>query len=273
MALAPLSAVLEVVTRNNMCVGCFSAYSFEFIKAIIAAANMQKTPVVVSLGAHNFNNPSQLEILAMTSVKLAKTSELPVAVHLNHCRNLNLVEQIAPHGFTSIMFDGSSLPYTENLAATRKVVKIAHDIGASVEGEIRLASPGQVTDDIKISPNKAAEFARETGIDCLAASIGDGHGMKDGEGRLDFFSIENLTCLLDIPLALHKGSSIKGVDLQKAISLGVRKVNFNSELQSAFHFGLDSALRSKPLGNTTDVLQSGYQELFKKIQEKIRILQ
>lgn len=273
MSLATLSSILDIMKNNKSCVGCFSAYSFEFIQAIITAASLQKSPVVVSLDAHNFTIPSQLEVLAMTSLKLAKSAQIPVAVHLNHCKDVNLVENIASYGFTSIMFDGSSLPLSENVAATREVVKIAHRTGASVEGEIRLANHNQATDEIKVSPYRAAQFARETGIDCLAASIGDRHGMKDGEGRLDFFSIENLACQLDIPLALHKGSGIRSVYLQKAISLGVRKVNFNSELQAAFHFGLVSALKSKPPGSTHDVLQSGYQELSMKIQEKIHILQ
>jgi ketose-bisphosphate aldolase len=273
MPLTSLSPIFKYASSNSGCIGCFTACSYEFIHAIVSAAITHNFPAIVSIPSAIFKDRAYIDMLARSTFQLSHSTEVPIALHLNHCRDLQILEESLSYGFTSLMFDGSSLPFDENIKATQKAVKLAKSIGASLEGEVRLSENENKIDEIHISISQAAQFARETGIHCLAASLGDGHGMKDGQGRLDFLSIENLACLLDIPLALHKGSNIKYVDLQKAVSLGVRKVNFNSELQSAFLSGLDSALRSNPLGNTNDVLQSGYQELFMKIQEKFRVLQ
>ena len=272
MTIASLSTILDVLSHRKGCVGCFAAHNLEFIQAIIHAASITRFPAVISLTADNNIDLTDLDILAKIALDLSKSTDIPIGLHLNHCRDLQLLNKVVNYGFTSIMFDGSFLPYEENLDSTRKVVKLAKSIGASVEGEVRLTFPHQIPDDIHISIPKAAQFAQETGIDCLAASIGDNHGMRDNQGKLDLKTIRELASQVNIPIALHKGSWISDEEIQKAIDLGIKKVNLNKELQFIFNNGLKSALNSESFVTTKDVLNSASHKLLMRIQYKIQTL-
>jgi ketose-bisphosphate aldolase len=168
---------------------------------------------------------------------------VPVVLHLDHGGTLNDVVEAIKVGFSSVMFDGSMLPYEENIQKTRQVVERAHNLGISVEAELGHVGSGDSNDssEVEISedhdesvmtdPTKAMQFVEETGVDALAVSIGTVHGYhKTGSPKIDFERLEKINAVVPVPLVLHGGSGVSPNDLRKSIQLGIRKINVWSDL-------------------------------------------
>ncbi len=203
---------------------------------MIGAAEELKLPVILQFAqCHEPWIP--LERIGSIMVETAKKSALPVCVHLDHGETLEYLEKALQIGFTGIMYDGSVLPYEENLANTKKAVAMAGKTGASVEAELgsmgkRESGAGDTDsgeDDTKIytDPQKAKEFVQASGIDALACSFGTTHGIYLTTPKLDFDVVKNVRALTDdIPVVMHGGSGVSREDYHKAIQAGVRKINY-----------------------------------------------
>lgn len=188
-------------------------------------------------------------------VMMAENAKVPVCVHLDHGETLDYLRKALDMGFTSIMYDGSLLPYEENVENTKKAVAMAAEKGASVEAEIGVLggreagakSSDTKAEDLYTDPELAKKFVEETGIDALAASFGTAHGIYKVKPKLDFDRIETIRSLVDIPLVMHGGSGVSPEDYRTAISKGIRKINYYSYMSKA---GTEAA---KQLLNTQDV--------------------
>lgn len=251
--LVTVKQLLKKAEKGNYAVGSFNTPNLEITKAIIKAAEDMKSSVIISTSEGEINYAG-LEFISKILRIAAKETKMPVALNLDHGTSLKMALMCIGAGYTSVHIDGSCLPYEENVALTLSVSKVAHKEGVSVEGEL-----GHVTGhselnkgkikDLKIEktdPEKASEFVKETDIDALAVCIGNAHGVYEDEPKLDFDRLRKIRDNVKIPLVLHGGSGIPEKDVKKAIKLGARKVNCNTELRIAFAGSLRAALDENP---------------------------
>jgi len=234
--LVTLNEVMKLAEEKRIAVGSFNTPNLESLQAVIGAAEELKLPVIIQFAqCHEPWIP--LERIGPIMVETAKKSAVPVCAHLDHGETLEYLEKALQIGFTGIMYDGSVLPYEENLANTKKAVAMAGKTGASVEAELgsmgkRESGAGDTDsgeDDTKIytDPQKAKEFVQASGIDALACSFGTTHGIYLTTPKLDFDVVKNVRALTnDIPVVMHGGSGVSREDYHKAIQAGVRKINY-----------------------------------------------
>lgn len=227
---------MKLAEEKRIAVGSFNMPNLESLQAVIGAAEELKLPVILQfVQCHEPWIP--LELIGPIMVETAKKSAVPVCVHLDHGETLEYLEKALQIGFTGIMYDGSVLPYEENLANTKKAVAMAGKTGASVEAELgsmgkRESGAGDIgsgEDDTKVytDPQKAKEFVQASGIDALACSFGTTHGIYLTTPKLDFDVVKNVRALTnDIPVVMHGGSGVSREDYHKAIQAGVRKINY-----------------------------------------------
>jgi len=242
--------VRKLVTMNDMladaeergyAVGAFNVNDLAGIQAVAQAEEEERSPVIIQmysiglLGIHY--------VVAMAEVA-AQSVTVPVALHLDHGRDLETVETCVRGGFSSIMIDGSKLPLAENIEITRKAVDMAHAAGMSAEAELgKIGSGSQElsADDRKNSltdPQEAVEFVEKTGVDALAVAIGSAHGLYKFKPDLDFDLLKELRSLVDARLVLHGGSDLPRDQIRRAIELGITKVNVATDLSGAYTIAL-----------------------------------
>jgi fructose-bisphosphate aldolase class II len=238
MSLVPMTAFLPKAKAGKFAVGQFNMNNLEFAQAITEAAMEEKSPFIfgVSEGALKYMG---LEYTVAIAEAAAKKSGLPIALHLDHGSSFEIAMQCIRAGFSSVMFDGSHYPLEENIRMTREIVKAAHAMGVSVEGE--LGTIGGVEDDISVDeaeaalakPEEAIRFYEETGVDALAIAVGTAHGMYKGEVKIRFDIIEAVASKIPVPIVLHGGSGVPDDMIREAIRRGVGKINVNTENQVA----------------------------------------
>lgn len=234
--LATLNDVMKIAEEKKIAVGSFNTPNLETLQAVIEAAEELDLPVIIQFAqCHEPWIP--LAMIGPIMVNAAKKSKVPVCVHLDHGETLEYLQQALDMGFTSIMYDGSTLSYEENLENTKRAVAMATKTGASVEAELgsmgrRESGAGDDSgenDDTKIytDPHQAKVFVEETGIDALACSFGTTHGIYLTQPKLDFDVVKNVRALTEqIPIVMHGGSGVSREDYRKAIEAGTRKVNY-----------------------------------------------
>lgn len=233
--LVTLKEILNLCEARGCAAGSFNTPNLESIMAVIGAAEELNVPVIIQHAqAHESIMP--LDTIGPIMLELAKRARVPVAVHMDHGETVEYVYRALEMGFTSVMYDGSTLSFEENAANTQLVVSMAKRTGASVEAEIGCmgrretgAGTAQAEKDpekIYTDPDQAKKFVEMTGIDALACSFGTTHGVYISEPKLDFSVVENVRKKAHIPVVMHGGSGVSREDFRTAISKGVRKVNY-----------------------------------------------
>lgn len=234
--LVTLKEILKIAEEREIAVGAFNAANLESLQANIMAAEELNVPVIIQF-AQCHEPWIALKVIGPIMMEFAKKAAVPVCVHLDHGETLDYLQEALEIGFTGIMYDGSTLPYGENLENTKKAVAMAAKYGASVEAELgsmgkRESGAGDGSgeeDETKIytDPVQAKAFVEETGIDALACSFGTTHGIYLKKPRLDFDVVRNVRKQTgDIPVVMHGGSGVSKEDFQAAIRAGVRKINY-----------------------------------------------
>lgn len=239
MSLVPISELLKKAEEGGYAVGAFNCNNMEIVQAIIAAAEAEKSPVIMQASQGAIKYAGIEYITAMARVA-ADNASVPVALHLDHGTSFNQVMMCIRKGFSSVMIDGSKLPFEENVEVTNRVIAVARAVGVSVEAE--LGKIGGTEDDIHVNerdalftkPEEAKEFVDRTGVDALAVAIGTAHGQYKGIPELDFPRLEKIRSLVNIPIVLHGSSGVPDDAIEKAIQLGVRKVNIDTNIREAF---------------------------------------
>ena len=228
MALVKMKELLERAAEKNIGCGAFSVGNMEMVKGAIQAAEELDTPIILQIAEVRLKN-SPLHLMGPMMVQAAREAKVDVAVHLDHGLTFETVDKALELGFTSVMLDASTLPFEENIAKVKTVVEKAAKYGATVEAELGLvggSEDGSSDHGIRCTdPDDAVTYAKETGIDALAVAIGNAHGNYPVAPTLAFDVLEEIHNRVDIPLVLHGGSGIADRDFQKAISLGIKKVN------------------------------------------------
>ncbi|OAA91356.1 class II fructose-bisphosphate aldolase [Clostridium coskatii] len=234
--LVNMKPLLEDARLKKYAVGSFNVYNYETIKGVIQAIKNQKTPAVIAFGEKYLKNMDVHSVYNLVNI-LSKNIDVPFALHLDHCKSLENIYRSIRAGFTSVMYDGSALPYEENITNTLKVVEVAHACNVSVEAELgSLASglnshEGKLDDEeIYTNPAKAQDFVIRTEIDALAVSIGTVHGMYKGVPNIRIDILKKIKEKVNIPFVLHGGSGTPEEKLRDCIANGICKVNVNTEI-------------------------------------------
>lgn len=236
--LVTLKEILKIAEAKKIAIGSFNTTGLECCEAVIGAAEELGQPVIIMHAqVHEEMGLTTLDVIGRVMMMMAERASVPVCVHLDHGTDLAYLKKALDLGFTSIMYDGSTLPYAENLANTCVAVEMAKRYGASVEAEmgsmgIRDKSPDD-PDSLYTDPEAAVSFVRDSHIDALACAFGTVHGLYFTEPKLDFARLEKIDRLIDIPLVMHGGSGVSDEDYRHVISLGIRKINYYTYMAKA----------------------------------------
>ena len=231
-----LREVLAEASALNMAIGAFNTHNLEMTPAIIKAAAKQKTPVIIQTSEGTASYVGHRNLVAICK-SMADEYGVNVVLHLDHAKDFDEIRKAVDAGYSSIMYDGSALPFKENILGTKRVVDYAKNAGASVEGE--LGTVGGTEDGIAVAqadvhytdPEQAVEFIRETGIDALAVAIGTNHGQYKSKTNISFEQLEKIRDAVDgFPLVIHGGTGVSDKDVHRVIDLGIRKFNVGTDL-------------------------------------------
>ncbi len=277
MALVSLFELLDHADREGYAVGAFNCNNMEIVQSIITAAEAESSPVIIQASQGAIKYAGLNYIIALVR-QAAEGTAVPVVLHLDHGTSFDQVMQCIRFGFTSVMYDGSQLPLEDNIAQTCKVLEIARVFGVSVEAE--LGKIGGTEDDISVSekdalltdPAEAEHFVSETGVDALAVAVGTAHGLYKGEPEIDFERLAEINRLVSCPLVLHGSSGVPEKSIKKAIELGVRKFNIDTDIREVFVGSMRKALTNNPSEiDPRKILGPAREAAVEVIREKIRL--
>lgn len=274
MALVKMKDLLRRAEEKNIGCGAFSVGNMEMVRGAIRAAEELDTPIILQIAEVRLKN-SPLHLMGPMMVQAAKEAKVDVAVHLDHGLTFETVDKALELGFTSVMLDASTLPFEENIVRVKAVVEKARKYGATVEAELGLvggSEDGSCDHGIRCTdPDDAVVYARETGIDALAVAIGNAHGNYPVAPTLAFDVLEKIHERVDIPLVLHGGSGITDKDFQKAISLGIRKVNIATASFNSLTAHVEKYMESTDKHNFFDLNEAMVQGTYENVKKHILV--
>ncbi len=231
--LVNLNEVLLDAKAKKYGVGLFNTTDTDMLEAVISAAEELRAPVIIGT-AEILLPAGELKLIAPSIIAEAKRATVPVVVHYDHGLTFARCMEALQLGFSSVMFDGSTLDYEQNIACTREIVKIAHSFGATVEGEIGHVGQASANDNdannLYTKVEEAVDYAKRTAVDALAVSVGTAHGTYKSKPKLDLNRLHEIYDALDTPLVLHGGSGLSDDDFRNSIANGISKVNIFTDL-------------------------------------------
>lgn len=245
MALVTFNEILPAARRDGYAIGAFNIANYETAKAVVMAAEAEQQPVIIQVYQRLMADPYIAALAAMMR-KMAENASIPIAVHLDHGASLEQVKLAVDCGFTSVMFDGSQLSFAENVAQTAAAAEYAHRHGVTIEGEIGHVPLNGTEGAVNIplsTPEEAADFAKATGVDALAVSIGTAHGYYKQEPEIAVALAGRIRDAVKIPLVLHGGSGTPHEKVRAVIRNGFAKVNVATEFQHTFQLRLEKELQ------------------------------
>ncbi|MCW06938.1 ketose-bisphosphate aldolase [Listeria monocytogenes] len=239
--LVNMKQLLEVAKENKFAVGAFNVADSNFLRVVVEEAEKNNAPAIIAV------HPTELDFTKDDFFQYVlariKNSPVPFVLHLDHGDNMGDVMRAVRCGFSSVMIDGSLLPFEENIRVTKEVVDVCHKLGVSVEGELGTIGKtgnsieGGISEIIYTKPEEAEEYISRTGVDTLAVAIGTAHGIypKDKEPKLRLDILKEIKDLVNIPLVLHGGSANPDAEIAAAVEIGIQKVNISSDYKYAFY--------------------------------------
>jgi fructose-bisphosphate aldolase, class II len=274
--------ILHAARKGRYAVGAFDISNLEMLKAVVSACVEEKSPVIIAT-TENAIKYAGLEYLS-AAAKIASRQRVPLALHLDHGHELSTVISCIKNGYTSLMFDGSKLPFEENIKITKNVVSLARRKKISVEGELGIIRGKEDDISSKVNfytdPGMARIFVEKTGINSLAVAIGTKHGlsekevkqgMKKGKLKLRFDILKEISESVSVPLVLHGGSDVPPADIKKCIRLGIAKINIDTELRVAFTSSVSEFISKNPsVYDPREILTSAVESMKEVVRMKVR---
>ncbi len=258
MALVNMKDLLDDAYTRKYGVGAFNVTDLEMIRGVIAAAEIEKSPVILQF-AELHENYVPLDVIAPIMIAAAKTAKVPVVVHLDHAESFEKIMQAIHLGFSSVMIDASKMVYEDNIRATKEIVKIAHALNVSVEAELGTmnregggAEFYNSIEDTFTDPQNARDFVEKTEIDALAVVFGTVHGVYTREPNLDFKRLSEINKEVKAPLVMHGGSGLSDFEYQEAVRNGVSKINYYSTMA----YNVANSVRDRLNKETAQVFSS-----------------
>ncbi len=273
--LVTMNDVLYPAKEGGYGVGFFNAINVEMARAVIETAEEMNSPVMIGT-AESLLPWMELELVSDYLLPMADRANVPVCVHFDHGKTFDRCMQALQCGFTSVMYDCSTLPYEENIANVAEMVKICHAMGVTVEGELghvgdnEGAGKLEKPEDFYTDPKLAVDFATRTGIDSLAVAVGNAHGDYKFPPKLDFQRIVTIAEDTDLPLVLHGGSGLADEDFRTAVEKGVCKVNIFTDLNKAAKEGLEVGIAAG-INNMKELMPYEIQAMKKVVTEKLNL--
>lgn len=248
MNLVTSGELARAAQQAGVGLGAFNVIMIEHAEAIVAGAEQTGRPVVLQLSQNSVRYHGRLAPLAVALVTLARSVSVPVAVHLDHATERPLVEEAIGLGFTSVMFDASTLPYDQNVEATAAVARRCHASGVTVEAELGEVGgkDGAHAPGVRTDPDQARAFVAATGVDLLAVAVGTSHAMHEQTATVDRRLIGRLCQAVDVPLVLHGSSGVPDEDLPAVVAAGMTKVNLATTLNVALTAAVREVLAAEP---------------------------
>jgi len=246
MPLVRMKEMLFKAKAEGYAVGAFNIIDYATLQAVVDAAEELSSPAIIQTSASSTVKYYGCKAIVDMVANAVEDSRIPFALHLDHCKDLEMVFNCIDSGWTSVMYDGSSFPFEENLENSKRVVEKAHAKGVSVEGEI--GAVWGVEDDISVEenkdlladPDKAVQYARETGVDAFAPAIGTAHGLYKGEPKLDFERLNEIARRVEAPIVIHGGTGLSEEVFKKLISYGGAKINISTQIKIGYFEGFKS---------------------------------
>lgn len=243
--------LLKVANENYFAVPAFNIGTGQILKAVIECCEDRQAPVILAI------HPDELEFqgdfFVASCITVAKISNIPMAIHLDHGSNIEQIYRAIGTGFTSVMIDASHMPINDNIRLTKLVVEAAHPLNISVEAELGTIGLADENSEeggndliIYTNPNDAAEFVKKTGVDALAVAIGTSHGIypKNHIPKLKLDLLNEIKSKVSVPLVLHGGSSNSDEEIVESVKRGINKINISSDIKDAFYQQLRVTLRN-----------------------------
>lgn len=277
MKIVSTREMLNKAQREGYAVPAFNIHNLETLQVVVETAAELKSPVILA-GTPSTINYAGGEFIVSMADAAADKYDIPIAIHLDHYEEINEIEEYIKLGFRSAMIDASHKAYEDNIATVKEVVEFAHKYDTTVEAE--LGRLGGQEDDLIVdekdtkytNPKQAKEFVEKTGIDSLAVAIGTAHGLYKGVAKLDFDRLKEIRDMVDVPLVLHGASDIPDELVQKAISLGICKVNVATDLKIPFSDAVKKYFIENPTANDPrKYMQPGKDAMKKIVAHKIMV--
>lgn len=232
----PQQSSRNIINSQQGAVGAFNVILIEHAEALAEAAEISNSGAILQISENCVAYHGALKPISVATKAIIEASKVPLSLHLDHAEELELVREALDLGFDSVMYDGSKLPYRENVESSKKVAELCRTYGATIEVELGevggkdgVHAPGSRT-----NPSEAKNFVDETGVDLLAVAVGTSHGQLTRKAELDFDLIEDLAKTVKTPLVLHGSSGVSDESLQRAVLAGMRKVNIATHLNHVF---------------------------------------
>jgi ketose-bisphosphate aldolase len=248
MPLTPTAELVGAAARARTGIGAFNVILLEHAEALVAGAEAARAPVILQISENAVRYHGSLHPLAAATMAVARTASVPVALHLDHATDRELVAEAVALGFGSVMYDASAMDYADNAAATREVAARCQERGCFVEAELGevggkdgVHAPGARTD-----PHDARAYAETTGVDALAVAVGTSHAMLTRDAHVDLDLIERIHAEVPVPLVLHGSSGVPDADLRGAVAAGITKVNIATQLNKVFTAAVRERLGARP---------------------------
>jgi fructose-bisphosphate aldolase, class II len=265
--LVHMGDMLRHAQANGYAVGGYDIVGLEFLEAIVSACERDRAPAILSLAESHFSH-YDFDMLMPSVVEAARRSKVPMAVHLDHGASIGTVTRAIRLGCNAVMVDGSHLPFNDNLDLTRDVATLAHGCGVPIEGELGYV-PGVEGEDAELhpgevrmtEPEEAAHFATESGVDCLAVSIGTVHGRMRGTPALDLERMSRIRDAVGVPLVIHGGTGLSDAQYRGLVAAGMTKLNYYTALADAAARSIRTMAEARP--------DAGYTALLSGVREAI----
>ena len=271
--LASTRDIIGIAEEEGIAVGSFNVYNLEGVVAVIRSSEQEKLPVILQIAPVSLESVGSA-LVALT-LAMAEDSTVPTSVHLDHCPQRDQIDRVVSMGLRSVMADGSHLSYEENIDFSFNVVNKMRSFGGFVEGEL-----GRLTgtedgltipeyESLLTDPDQAADYCDKTDIDALAVCVGNIHGKYIQEPKLDFDRLSTIRDSVSVPLVLHGASGLPEWMISRAIDLGVRKFNVNTEVRTAFLESVSSGVGDKTL-DLARLMEISIDSMSQVVTSKIR---
>ena len=272
--LANLNDVLRPAQQGHYAVGLFNTTDTDMLQAALDAAEALRSPIIIGT-AEVLLPHGELDLIAPSILAAAARATVPVVVHFDHGLTFERCMQALRLGFTSVMFDGSAGDPAENIELTRQVVRIAHAMGATVEGEIGHVGDATVGDNVSsdryTTPEEAEAFLQATGVDALAVAIGTAHGAYKYKPQLDIDRLRAIRARVDTPLVLHGGSGLSDDDFRNTVREGIAKINIFTDMCIAAETAMTEGLAVQPHPHYLDIRDRRVEAIRATVENKMRL--
>ncbi len=271
------SEMLEVAHEHNFAVPAFNVSEYAMFNGLVDACERTRSPMMVAIHPDEFSHIGADLMRAI--LEHSRNATVPIAVHWDHGGSYAQIITAIQAGFTSVMIDGSALPFEDNVAVTAKVVEAAHSVGVSVEGELGTIGQGDAygesgsSDIIYTDPADAVTFVKRTGVDSLAVAIGTFHGLvpADRKPELKIDLLREIRDAVGIPLVLHGGSSNPEAEIAAGVKTGLNKINISSDIKIAYYDKLREVLANKNMREPNAIEPPAMQAMAATAVEKIKL--